>query len=279
MVKPVVESIFVKAVYLAWLLAAIAPAVLGKLSEERRLLRHFNQIEVRGSVNVFVTQDARLREARVFADDSVLESVVTEVRGRTLVVEAKNIDTYAPRLPFVRIEFKAIQPVEVIVSMKELEGVTVAGEGSFTGTNLKAKTFRIFSAGTGKVHLENLTADKVEARMESDGDVFLKGGVVERLQVDVSGQGSLRAIDLPALRAHVNLTGSGGAAVRAENWLEAKLSGTGNLRYLGRPVNVFVQTDGAGRVERIDPVEEDAKVPDDESVPPSKERTPLPKEQ
>ena len=64
-------------------------------------------------------------------------------------------------------------------------------------------------------------------------------------------------------------------AVRAENWLEAKLSGKGNLRYLGRPVNVFVQTNGEGRAERIDPVEEeDAGIPakDETSPPPAKEQ-------
>jgi len=275
MARPVVETIFVKATCLAWILAAIAPATFGKLSKERRLLRHFNQIEVRGAVKVFVAPEDRLREATVYADDSLLKSVVTEVRGRTLVVEANNVGSYAPRLPFVRIEFKAIHPVEVIVSAKELEGVTVAGEGGFTGTNLRAKTFRVFSAGTGKVHLENLTADEVEVRMESDGDVTLKGGVVERLRANLSGKGSLQAIDLPALRAHVNVAGTGDAAVRAENWLEAKLSGKGNLRYLGRPVNVFVQTNGEGRAERIDPVEEeDAGIPakDETSPPPAKEQ-------
>ena len=65
------------------------------------------------------------------------------------------------------------------------------------------KLFAPFSVGTGKVHLENLTADEVEVRMESDGDVILKGGVVERLRANLRGKGSLQAIDLPALRAHV----------------------------------------------------------------------------
>ena len=253
----------------------------GKLTKESKLLRHFDRIEVRGAVNVYAKQEKRLRVATVYTDDSVLESVVTEVRGRTLVVEADNVGKYAPRLPLVRIEFKAIQPVEVIVSIKELQGVIVAGEGSFTGTNLQAKNFDVFSAGTGKIHLENLTADEVEVRMESAGDVILKGGVVERLRANLRGKGSLQAIDLPALRAHVFMSGTGNAAVRAENWLEAKLSGTGNLRYLGRPLNVFVQRDGEGQVERIDPPEDDVgerpTKPDDsplEVIPPPKKEPP-----
>ena len=239
------------------LIIFFASTASAKLTKDRRLLRHFDQIEVRGAVKVFVTQEQRLREAMVYAEDSILESVVTEVKGRTLVVEAGNVTRYAPRLPLIRIAFTAIEPVEVIVSAKKLEGVTIAGEGSFTGTNLEAKTFRVFSAGKGKVHLENLTADEVEVRMESDGDVTLKGGVVETLRANLSGKGSLRAIDLPALRAHVTITGEGNAEVRAENWLEAKLSAKGSLRYLGRPVNLFVQTDGEGRVERLDPLDDE----------------------
>ncbi|MBG29475.1 MAG: hypothetical protein CMI31_05680 [Opitutae bacterium] len=238
----------------AWM-TLLAASTSAKLTKERRLLRHFDNVEVRGSVKVFVTQENRLREAMVFAEDSILESVVTEVRGRTLVVEAGNVSRYAPRLPLIRIAFTATEPVEVIVSAKKIQGVTIAGAGSFTGTNLEAETFRVFSAGQGKIHLENLTADEVEVRMESDGDVTLKGGVVETLRADLSGNGSLRAIDLPALRAHLNLNGKGNAEVRAENWLEAKLTAQGNLRYLGRPVNVFVQNDGTGRVERLDPIE------------------------
>ncbi|MFP6899723.1 MAG: head GIN domain-containing protein [Opitutales bacterium] len=239
------------------MLAALGPYSHGRLTKDSKLLRHFDRIEVRGAVNVYAKQEKRLRVATVYTDDSVLDSVVTEVRGRTLVVEADNVGKYAPRLPFVKIEFKAIQPVEVIISIKELQGVTVAGEGSFTGTNLHAKNFQVFSVGAGKVHLENLTADEVEVRIESDGDVILKGGVVERLRANLRGKGSLHAIDLPALRAHVFISGTGNASVRAENWLEAKLSGKGNLRYLGRPLNLFVQTDGTGQVERIDPPEDD----------------------
>lgn len=233
-----------------------------KLTKERRLLRHFDNIEARGAVKVFVVQEKRLRQATVYGDDSVLESIVTDVRGKTLVIEANNVTKYAPRLPLVRIAFTATHPVEVIVSAKELKSVTVAGEAEFTATNLTAKatglqkkTFNVFSAGSGKIHLENLTADAVVARLESDGDVTIKGGVVERLDADLRGKGSLRAIDLPALRAHVSISGSGNAELRAENWLDAKLTGTGNLYYLGRPLNLFLQADNQGRVEAIDPEE------------------------
>ena len=282
MAKLATDVLCGKAAILTCMFALFASPTFGKLSKERRLLRHFDRFEVRGAVIVFVVQEKRLREATVYADDSLLETVVTEVRGRTLVVEADNVGSYAPRLPFIRIEFKAIQPIEVIVSAKELQGVTVAGEGSFTGTNLLAKTFEVFSAGIGKVHLENLTADEVNVRMESDGDVTLKGGVVERLQVKLSGKGNLQAIDLPALRTNVTINGSGNAAVRPEKWLEAKLSGKGNLRYLGRPGKVFVQTEGAGRVERLDPADDEETVvpPQNEEVEPKEKETPaLPEEQ
>lgn len=281
MAKPVNEWFGLKVICVTLAFACASPPSFAKLTKERRLLRHFDGIEVRGTVNVFVTQEKRLREAMVYADDSVLESVVTEVRGRTLVVEAQNVSTYKPRLPFVRIAFTAIQPVEVIVSTEELGSVTVTGEGGFTGANLKAKTFRVFSVGTGKVHLDNLTADEVEVRMESDGDVFLKGGVVEQLRVNMTGKGSLRAIDLPALRTHVSISGSGDAEVRAENWLEARLAGKGDLRYLGHPVNTFLQADGEGQIQRIDPAEAaDTPFPrkKEESSSPDKEKRELPEE-
>jgi hypothetical protein len=283
--KPVADGWLGKIVLFAFVLAGLPFSSHGKLTNERKLLRHFDRIEVRGSVNVFVVQEDRLRQATIYADESQIEAVVTEVRGRTLVIEADNVGRYAPRLPFIRIEFKAIQPVEVIVSAKELQGVTLVGEGGFTGTNLLAKTFRIFSAGVGKIHLENLTADEVEVRMESDGDVTLKGGVVKRLQVNLSGKGSLQAIDLPALRTEVTISGQGNASVRAENWLEAKLSGSGNLRYLGRPVNVFVQADQEGQVQRMDPAdeEENSNIPSKDQntdLPPkAKVKPALPKEQ
>ncbi len=279
MAKAAIRKILQGALLVACILATTSISSHGKLTKSSKLLRHFDRIEVRGAVNVFAKQEKRLRVATIYTDESILDSVVTEVRGRTLVVEADNVGKYAPRLPLVRIEFKAIQPVEVIVSIKELQGVVVAGEGSFTGTNLQAKNFEVFSAGTGKVHLENLTADEVEVRMESGGDVILKGGVVERLRANLRGKGSLQAIDLPALRAHVFMSGTGNANVRAENWLEAKLSGTGNLRYLGRPLNVFVQTDGEGQIERIDPPEEDrGKTPTKPNDSPSEPR-PQPKKE
>ena len=65
-------------------LLVFAPAISGEISSQRRLLFFFDKIEVNGEVDVFLNKGKRNREATIYADSEVIDSVLTRVSKRTL---------------------------------------------------------------------------------------------------------------------------------------------------------------------------------------------------
>jgi hypothetical protein len=75
-------------------------------------------------------------------------------------------------------------------------------------------------------------------------------GDVERLEVAISGTGTVVAERLHARRASISISGSGRATAWPGESLEARISGVGEIRYYGDPV-VDKHIAGVGSVTRV----------------------------
>jgi hypothetical protein len=73
-------------------------------------------------------------------------------------------------------------------------------------------------------------------------------GNVASLSVEMSGSNRLAARSLAAGSAEVTLSGSGNAAVTAEQRLVATISGAGSLAVWGNPQERRTEVNGAGKV-------------------------------
>ena len=103
-------------------------------------------------------------------------------------------------------------------------------------------------AGSGDVEAEDISADELAVTMSGSGDVQISGKVGSQ-KVDISGSGDYKAEDLESARANVDVGGSGSALVNTSDELEAKVSGSGSIEYIGDPT-VEQDASGSGEVKK-----------------------------
>jgi hypothetical protein len=185
----------------------------GNAKTESRAVGSFSKIEISGSPDVEVAVGPAASVA-VTADDNILPIIETSVEGDTLKIGSKH--SYNTRVG-----------VKVKITAPALDGVSVTGSGDIRVTGLKA--------------------GDMDAGVTGSGDVTLSGEI-EQLRAHITGSGSLQAGELGAKGVRVTVTGSGDATVRAREELDARVTGSGDVRYSGNPTQVQKHVTGSGNI-------------------------------
>jgi hypothetical protein len=185
----------------------------GHAKTESRAVASFAKIDLAGSPDVEVAVGPAA-SVSVTTDDNILPIIETKVDGETLKINSKR-------------SYNTSLGVKVSITVPDLQGVSVSGSGN--------------------IHVEGLKAGDMDASVTGSGDITLNG-VVDRLRARIVGSGDLRAGDLAAKNVQVSVTGSGDAAVRATEQLDARVTGSGNVRYSGNPPQVQHHVTGSGDI-------------------------------
>lgn len=230
---------------------AFSATIFGEIASQRRLLFFFNKIEVNGDVDVFLNKGKRNREATIYADSEIIDSVLTKVSQRTLYVDANNTYRLSRRLPFLKLDARRKFPVEIMISIDELEEIRVHGGSNLTSVGLNSEKLSVFCSSSGKVHLENLISPTLLLRLEGTGTVVLRGKGVNRLDAQVLGNGSLRAEELIVDQATLVHKGQEPAHLSPLGWMDARMHGSGNLFLHRKPEKMVIDKAGKGVVSDV----------------------------
>jgi hypothetical protein len=185
----------------------------GIVKTENRAVGSFTKIDLTGSPNVEVAVGPASSVA-VTTDDNLLPIIETTVEGDTLRIGSKH-------------SYNTSLGVKVKITVPALDGVSVSGSGDIRATGLKAGEMDTSVTGSGNVTLS---------------------GVVEGLRAHITGSGDLRAGELNARKVKITVTGSGEATVRATEELDASVTGSGDVRYSGKPPQVRKRVTGSGNI-------------------------------
>jgi hypothetical protein len=155
---------------------------------------------VSAAFDVEITAGAE-RRVELSGDDNLLPLITTDVIGTRLALDTRK--SLRPKAPLrVRIAAPTISAVEV--------------------------------SGSSTVVLHGVRGDKLS--LDITGSATIHGdGAVRELRVDVSGSGDVEIEQLPAERASVVVSGSGGVALAASQALDVTISGSGTVTYRGDP--------------------------------------------
>lgn len=189
----------------------------GKIITEPRTVAGFSRVSVSGSGQVTIEQTGT-ESLSITTDDNLLPYIRTEVRGDTLELGFTNAMTNLS--PTHDIVFK--------LTVKNLEGLEVSGSGQ-----ADAKTVNL---------------DRIQVKISGSGDVSLQG-TANDLDLSISGSGGYRGEDLKSKRAEVGISGSGRAVIAVDELLDASVSGSGSIDYIGNP-QVTQHLSGSGSVNR-----------------------------
>jgi hypothetical protein len=220
--------------------------IYGAIESKKVLSFHFDKIEARGALSLFIKPGKRNREIEYFADSSMIDTVAIRVSNRTLFLDANNSFMLSRRIPLLRLTAQRTFPIEVFISIEELKEISLLDHSSLQLESLRGEELKIFTNSTGSVHASDLQTRQINLRQEGSGDVFLKGREVMNLSAEVYGQGSLRCEELFLDQATIRHFGEGQIILAPTQWMDAKIFGSGNIQLLENPLGKVVENKGKG---------------------------------
>ncbi len=205
----------------------------GIAETQGRAVPVFNNLKSSGSFDVHITNGDEI-EVIVNAESNILPYIETYVSRNTLVIDIRGIHNIKNRLP-----------MEVYVTVPNMESIKQSGSGIITTDYFIADNFEISISGSGRISTA-VEALQVNAAVSGSGMLDISGEA-QQINYAISGSGKIESYNLAAQNCNATISGSGNMFVNAEDFLNAKISGSGNIYYSGNP-NLEVHVSGSGKV-------------------------------
>lgn len=211
---------------------------IGEAVEERRTVKPFETIRSESTFNLVLRAlpEGEQPYVVVNAQENLLPFVETTVSGSELSIASESC-------------VNASAPITIELFAAVYQKIENTGTGSVTGaTMITSDSFEIENTGTGEVVL-SLKCKEISITNKGTGSIRVKGETDE-LRIDNRGTGSIAAMELRSNNATVDSRGTGDVDLQAHSGLDIKLSGTGDVSYMGNPQNLTLKNSGTGEILR-----------------------------
>lgn len=200
-----------------------------------RTTEPYDKISTGGSFNVELVS-GKEGTITIEGDENIINHIVTEVIGNELKVHFEKDKSY---------NYK--QDITITIPFEEISEISFAGSGNLiTKNSINADDFDAKMTGSGNCILE-LNAKNIIAKMTGSGNLKLSGTTNE-LEAKTAGSGDLNCTKLTSENANVAVAGSGSLEVNCSNNLIAKVAGSGNIQYKGKPKTIDSNVAGSGDI-------------------------------
>ncbi len=207
----------------------------GNVRSEVRNTPAFTGVNSMGSADVEIRKGVT-PSVRVEDDENLLPYLETEVEGGVL------------RISYKSGIFVNHDHAKIYITAPTLDQVNTSGSSDLliqdTLSNPSGIEMRVSGSGSIKGMVD---APSIHLAVSGSGSIDL-GGRTQKLTAEVSGSGDLHCSDLLSENTKVHVSGSGNAHVFASVSLDASVSGSGDVFYLGNPPSPVISTSGSGSV-------------------------------
>uniref|UniRef100_UPI0032171A55 head GIN domain-containing protein n=1 Tax=uncultured Draconibacterium sp. TaxID=1573823 RepID=UPI0032171A55 len=231
-----------KILFLSLLIVGIFIVSQVRAEEEKRDVAVFSEISLNVPGKVYLEQSNK-QSVRIVAKQSTLDDIITEVKGRKLII----------RFPGKNIFNRSFKPgnIEIYISVPEVDALGVSGSGNILAEDLEARIINLAVSGSGNIEIDDLDSKKVKGSISGSGNINIgNGGVAEELSVSISGSGNFNAKSFEADQVTVHTSGSGTCTVFSNGSVKARVAGSGNIYYKGNP-SIDSSVAGSGKVRKM----------------------------
>jgi hypothetical protein len=173
-------------------------------------------------------------------DDNLMEFILSDVQGETLVISnAQGID------------LEPSQRIEALLRLNSVDTIIHSGVGDITAPDLTTTRAEIKLSGVGDIDISNLDVLTLDVLISGIGTVTI-AGQVQNQTAELISMGDYEAENLVSTTADVELSSIGSATVQVSTTLNAHITGSGSVFYLGSPV-VNRTGNGTGNVTQLSP--------------------------
>lgn len=204
----------------------------GNVTTETREVSGFSEVALEGSGEVTITVGDK-ESLTIEAEDNLMSHLTSDVANGRLVLGTRDA-------------IVTTRDIVYTITVTNLEGITVSGSGDIEVGELIAPNFTTEIRGSGRIEVSNLEADRLEVIISGSGEIDTSGTSTE-LDVSIPGSGRFDGEMLKAVNARVSISGSGFAVVDVNDTLDAEVSGSGTIEYLGSPT-VISTVSGSGSI-------------------------------
>ncbi len=187
----------------------------------------------------FVLERGAEGSITVIADDNLHEYIVIETDGNELTVKLKK-----------GISITSKNDILVTIPFEDLSAVALVGSGDLVSKDtIKSDTFETWVTGSGDLTLP-IESYSLQVKVTGSGDLMLSGSTND-LSIKISGSGDFEGTNLVAQHTEVNITGSGSAKFTTKQSIQARISGSGDVRYAGNPTKSDTKVYGSGSIKSM----------------------------
>lgn len=204
----------------------------------------FRRIHVSNNADVTFVQQSGTPHVEVFTSDNIVDLLDIYVKRGTLYVGFKSNTNVSLKKLEVRISAESLTDITLSGSgdieikkglrLSDDLNINLTGSGDVKVGNTTCRHLNISLTGTGDVQLGKVSSESTEISIVGAGDVSLKGTTYEAVY-SVSGSGDINAKNYKAHNVSARIIGSGDITCYAEEHLEARVSGSGEIGYKGFP--------------------------------------------
>ena len=208
----------------------------GNFTQETFVLSNFEQVSLSLPANVFITQEDK-SEVRIEAEENILPHITTSVRNKTLNISTNRC-------------FRNVSEITIYISSPNFSIIKNSGAANITAlTTITAPNLDLTLSGVGNINMD-LDSESLLVRINGSGNVDLSGEASNQ-HVNINGTANYKSFDLISKDCTITLSGVGNAEVYASKSLDAKINGTGNIRYKGDPESVISSISGTGNLIQV----------------------------
>ncbi|WP_286968629.1 head GIN domain-containing protein [Flavobacterium sp. UBA4854] len=210
----------------------------GKVVTETRSTGGYDGIKIAGSFDVDLVS-GKEGKITIKGEENLLAVIKVEVEDNSLKI-------YVEKGTQIRTSSGKIQ---VTVPFEKISELSLAGSGDIQSKDvIKNDKFSIKLSGSGNFTLP-VDTNNLELNVSGSGNVRLKG-TATNFSAKLSGSGDINAADLKSKVVEANVSGSGNSKVACDESLTARVSGSGNIRYVGNPEKKDTKVSGSGTISK-----------------------------
>ena len=182
--------------------------------------------------------------------DSIASISVT---GQSNILEILNLEVVSNEL---RIGFDKncgsikYDDLEIYIHLPNLVSIDLSGSGNMKTTNeFQSNSFNMNISGSGNITAAVISSSLINGNISGSGNIYLSGSTPIESFI-VSGSGNIRSFALNSNNSSVNISGSGDVDVFVNEHLDARICGSGKIRYQGN-ATVSTSISGSGNVTHV----------------------------
>ena len=186
----------------------------------------FDQIEVAGPYDVQVRTGSN-PSVSARGSQKLIEHMVVEVRDNKLLIHPER------QKGWFHAGWHFRGNVDVVVTVPQLRGASIAGSGGIKVDQIKGDTFAGEIAGSGGLDVGSIDVQTLKLAIAGSGGTKVGSGRAQNAQFEIAGSGGINAKGVQAQTADVSTAGSGDITANASGTADVSIMGSGDVLLTG----------------------------------------------